>query len=189
MAPADGTASADAGPVDERAAGGARGAETPVVLTQEQVRQALIDTDSAPDGWEGFGAEIGLPQESLKTCREDSGTQCEGLVALGTSFIRQPASGGQVVFRIYAFGTPGDAESAMDGLAAAERGKAGSRARPLDVRLETDETDAFTGPDTMIVTRLGATLVRVTSEDLPQTVPYADLAELQTTRVRQSAAL
>jgi hypothetical protein len=41
----------------------------------------------------------------------------------------------------------------------------------------------------MIVTRLGGTLVRVTSEDLPQTVPYADLAKLQTARVRQAAAL
>ncbi|MEU9593567.1 hypothetical protein AB0D84_28125 [Streptomyces sp. NPDC048193] len=185
----DSTASADAGRTDERAPGGDREAQAPVVLTQDQVRRALVDTESAPDGWEGFGAEIDVPDESLRTCREDTGTQCDGFVALGSSFIRQTVSGGQVVFRIYAFGTPGDAEAAMKGLAAGERSKAGSRARPLDVHLDTDETDAFTGPKTMIVTRLGATLVRVTSEDLPQTVPYADLAELQTARVRQAAAL
>lgn len=188
-APGDSTASAHAGQADERATGGDRGAKAPVVLTQDQVRKALVDTESAPDGWEGFGAEIPVPEESLRTCRKDTGTQCDGFVALGSSFIRQSISGGQVVFRIYAFGTPGDAKAAMKGLAAGERSKAGSRARPLDVRLDTDETDAFTGPETMIVTRLGGTLVRVTSEDLPQTVPYADLAKLQTARVRQAAAL
>ncbi|MFI8483987.1 hypothetical protein [Streptomyces rubrogriseus] len=159
------------------------------MLTQDQVRRALVDTESAPDGWEGFGAEIDVPEESLRACRQDTGTKCEGFIALGSSFIRQPVSGGRVVFRIYAFGTPGEAEAAMMGLAAEERSKAGSRARPLDVRLDTDETEAFTGRETMIVTRLGGTLVRVNSEDLPQTVRYADLAKLQTARVRQTAAL
>ncbi|MFC8871515.1 hypothetical protein ACFUAC_28380 [Streptomyces sp. NPDC057148] len=189
VARGDSTASADAGGADAPATGADRGAKAPVVLTQDQVRRALVDTESAPDGWEGFGADIEVSEESLRMCREDTGTRCDGFVALGSSFIRQSVSGGRVVFRIYAFGTPGDAEAAMKGLAAEERGKAGSRTRPLDVRLDTDETDAFTGPETMIVTRLGGTLVRVTSEDLPQTVPYADLARLQTARVRQTAAL
>ncbi|WEV27797.1 hypothetical protein OYE22_23400 [Streptomyces sp. 71268] len=185
----DSTASANASQKDERATGDDREAKAPIVLTQDQVCRALVDTESAPDGWEGFGAEIDVPEEALRTCRQDTGTKCEGFIALGSSFIRQSVSGGQVVFRIYAFGTPGDAQVAMKGLAAGERSKAGSRARPLEVRLDTDETDAFTGPQTMIVTRLGGTLVRVISEDLPQTVPYADLAKLQTARVRQTAAI
>ncbi|GGV45418.1 hypothetical protein GCM10010261_19660 [Streptomyces pilosus] len=185
----DSTGSVDAGRADERATGRDREAKkAPVVLTQDQVRRALVDTESAPDGWDGFGAEIDIPEESLRTCREDTGTQCDGFVALGSSFIRQSISGGRVVFRIYAFSTPGAAEAAMKGLAAGERSRAGNRARPMDVRLDADDTDAFTGPETMIVTRLGGTLVRITSEDLPQTVPYTDLAELQTARVRQAAA-
>ncbi|MFI6768900.1 hypothetical protein [Streptomyces sp. NPDC050355] len=167
------------------AGAGGEQSKPPVVLTWDQVRRALVDTGSAPQGWEGFGVDIDKPAMSLKTCQADTGTKCGGFVALGSSHITQGGEG-QVVFTIYAFQTPNDAKAAMKGLAATEHRSAGAGAKPLKVSADTDETDAFTGRNTEIFMRLGGTLVRVASKGLPEGEPYDDFARLQIDRIKQT---
>ncbi|MEU4497516.1 hypothetical protein AB0F96_29720 [Streptomyces sp. NPDC023998] len=159
--------------------------KAPVVLTGDQVRRALVNTGSAPQGWEGFGVDMDVPAASLETCRADTATQCGGFVALGSSHIQQ-GSEEQVVFTIYAFKTPTDAKSAMKGLAAKERRRVGAGAKPLKVSADADQTDAFTGRNTEIFMRLGGTLVRVASKGLPESEPYDDFARLQIDRIKQT---
>ncbi|MBO1337689.1 hypothetical protein [Streptomyces sp. VRA16 Mangrove soil] len=182
-----GTSSSPSSTADGAAAGG-EDAAVPVVLTADQVRRALVDTESAPQGWEGFGVDMDLPDESLKSCRADTATQCGGFVALGSSHIQRGGEEQQVVFTIYAFKSPDDAKAAMKGLVAKERGSAGTAAKPLKVSLNTDETDAFTGPNTEIFMRLDGTLVRVASQGLSENEPYEDFARLQIGRVEQTVA-
>ena len=160
--------------------------KAPVVLTGDQVRRALVNTGSAPQGWEGFGVDMDVPAASLKTCRADTATQCGGFVALGSSHIQQGGEEQQIVFTIYAFKTPNDAKSAMKGLAAKERRRVGAGAKPLSVSAGADETDAFTGRNTEIFMRLGGTLVRVASKGLPESEPYDDFARLQIDRIKQT---
>lgn len=167
--------------------GGGGQPKVPVVLTEDQVRRALVDTDSAPQGWEGFGVSIPEHTESVKTCQDDTGTKCGGFTALGTSHIDQVASEGQVIFTIYAFRTPDDVKFAMKSLAAKERRKSGAGAKPLKVSAGADETDAFTGRNTEIFMRLGGSLIRVASEGLREGQPYADFARLQIDRIKQTA--
>lgn len=164
---------------------GGEQSKAPVVLTWDQVRRALVDTFSAPQGWEGFGVDIDTPAVSLKTCQADTGTKCGGFVALGSSHITQGGEA-QVVFSIYAFRTPNDAKAAMKGLAAKEHRSAGAGVKPLKVTADTDETDAFTGRNTEILMRLGGTLVRVASKGLPEGEPYDDFARLQIDRIKQT---
>ncbi|WP_328383160.1 hypothetical protein OHS81_06090 [Streptomyces sp. NBC_00400] len=157
------------------------------MLTEDQVRRALVDTDSAPQDWEGFGVSIPEHTESVKTCQDDTGTKCSGFTALGTSHIDQAAGEGQVIFTIYAFRTPDDVNFAMKSLAAKERRKSGAGAKPLKVSAGADETDAFTGRNTEIFMRLGGSLIRVASEGLREGQPYADFARLQIDRIKQTA--
>ncbi|WP_053923813.1 hypothetical protein [Streptomyces chattanoogensis] len=164
---------------------GGEQSKAPVVLTSDQVRRALVDTESAPQGWEGFGVDMDEPVVSLKTCQADTGTKCGGFVALGSSHITQGGDG-QVVFTLYAFRTPNDAKAAMKGLAAKEHRSAGAGAKPLKVSADTDETEAFTGRNTEIFMRLGGTLVRVASKGLPEGEPYDDFARLQVDRIKQT---
>jgi hypothetical protein len=67
------------------------------------------------------------------------------------------------------------------------RHAAGAEAKPLTVSAGAGETDAFTGRNTQVFMRLGATLIRLESENLPEDQPYADLATLQIDRVKQTA--
>ncbi|UNO42320.1 hypothetical protein [Streptomyces sp. MST-110588] len=177
-----------------QASGGTGGTvqERPIVLTEDQVRTALVGKAGAPTGWEGTSPKIDDPGDALNRCQEATKTNCGGFLARGRSYFRQEKANeqggvGEVKFTVYAFRTPDDAKAALKGLAATERRKAGSAAKPLKVEAGADETDAFTGKTTEIGMRVGAVLVRLESIDLREGQPYADFAKLQIDRIKKTA--
>ncbi|MFF4323272.1 hypothetical protein [Streptomyces sp. NPDC001568] len=179
------------------AAGGAgeTGGKTkaPVVVTEDMIRTALISKAAAPQGWQALGSvQTYEGDDSLRECEEQTSTNCGGFVAVGANTLSLVGGGGvdgsTIRFSIVSFRSVDDAKAGLKGMSAEARRKAGSEAKPLKISAGADETDAFTGPHTEVMMRVGSALIRLESGNLKesQPQPYGDFAKLQIDRLNKT---
>ncbi|MFE9845250.1 hypothetical protein [Streptomyces goshikiensis] len=165
-----------------------------VVVTEDMIRTALISKTAAPKGWRTVGGvQIREGGDSLRECEAQTQTNCGGFVSVGstTLFLEEGAtvSESSIRYSIVSFRSVDDAKAGLKGMAAEARRKAGADAKPLKVSAGADETDAFTGPHTEVMMRVGSALVRLESGNLTesQPQPYGDFAKLQIDRLHKTA--
>ncbi|MEU7606545.1 hypothetical protein [Streptomyces sp. NPDC041003] len=191
------TACGSNGDAEAGAAGGAGEAggkaKAPVVVTEDMIRTALISKAAAPQGWRASGGvQTYEGGDSLRKCEEHTSTSCGGFVSVGSITLSLEGGGAvdgsTIQFSIVSFRSVDDAKAGLKGMSAEARRKAGSEAKPLKISAGADETDAFTGPHTEVMMRVGSALIRLESGNLKesQPQPYGDFAKLQIDRLNKT---
>ncbi|MFJ3841508.1 hypothetical protein ACWGHM_34465 [Streptomyces sp. NPDC054904] len=163
-------------------------------MTEDMIRTALISKTAAPQGWRPTNSvQTWEGGDSLRECEEQTGTNCGGFVSVGSIALRlldedgtQSESG--ITYSIVSFRSVDDAKAGLKGMTAEARRKAGAEAKPLKISAGADEIDAFTGPHTEVMMRVGSALIRLESSDLKesQPQPYGDFAQLQIDRLKKT---
>ncbi|MFF4323736.1 hypothetical protein [Streptomyces sp. NPDC001568] len=161
-------------------------------MTEDMIRTALISKAAAPQGWKQTGSvQFYEGGDSLRACEEHTSTNCGGFVSVGSSAIGLEGGGfdgSSIRFSIVSFRSVDDAKAGLKGMSAEARRKAGAEAKPLKISAGADETDAFTGPHTEVMMRVGSALIRLESGNLKenQPQPYSEFAKLQVDRLNKT---
>ncbi|MFJ3520828.1 MULTISPECIES: hypothetical protein [unclassified Streptomyces] len=162
-------------------------------MTEDMIRTALISKAAAPQGWQpSGGVQTYEGGDSLRECEEHTSTSCGGFVSVGSTTLFLEGGGAvdrsTIRFSIVSFRSVDDAKAGLKGMSAEARRKAGSEAKPLKISAGAEETDAFTGPHTEVMMRVGSALIRLESGNLKenQPQPYGDFAKLQIDRLNKT---
>ncbi|MET9572901.1 hypothetical protein ABZY34_27975 [Streptomyces virginiae] len=138
--------------------------KTSGALSAEQVRSALPTNESLGEIFVGNDAVVGEGEQARQHCAEQTGTTCNGMVAVGhkEAAVRGKASGDEVEFTLFSFDSPQAASAAAKGLAAKIRGREPAP-EPTQIAAGADETEGFTNgrKRTDVVMRVGNVLAYV----------------------------